>query len=102
MKFAIKKEILDKWQVDPSHHPHPLTCYLRPALEEGGEFVGGAEVPVARLALVDRAIGDVVGVLDQAEVAGPTVLQGGRRNYIFASFCLVFADKFSPLKDFYR
>ena len=52
-----------------------LTCDLGPALEEGGEFVGGAEVPVARLALVDRAVGDVVGVLDQAQLAGPTVLQ---------------------------
>ena len=51
-----------------------LTCDLRPALEEGGEFVGGAEVAVARLALVDRAVGDVVGVFDQAQLAGPTVL----------------------------
>ena len=51
-----------------------LTCDLRPALEEGGEFVGGAEVAVARLTLVDRAIGDVVGVFDQAKFAGPAIL----------------------------
>ena len=61
---------------------HPLACDLRPALEERREFVGGAEVPVARLALVDRAVGDVVGVLDQAQVAGSAVLEGEEINNV--------------------
>ena len=92
MKFAIKIEIPDQlhnayvgqvtsWRCHAPQLAHPPTCDLGPALEEGGEFVGGAEVPVARLALVDRAVGDVVGVLDQAQVAGPAVLEtGGERK----------------------
>jgi hypothetical protein len=48
---------------------------LRPALEVCGEFVGRAEIPVAGVALVNRAVGDVVGVLDQSEVAGTTKLK---------------------------
>ena len=66
---------LTSWRCHAPQLAHPPTCDLGPALKEGGEFVGGAEVPVARLALVDRAVGDVVGVLDQAQLAGPTVLQ---------------------------
>ena len=66
---------------------HLLACDLRPALEERREFVGGAEVPVARLALVDRAVGDVVGVLDQAQVAGSAVLEGGQKiKLVFQTF----------------
>ena len=69
-----------------SCHPSAssLTRDLRSALEERCELVSGAEVPVARLALVDRAVGDVVGVLDQAQVAGPAVLwRGGSKSILF-------------------
>ena len=76
------------WRCHAPQLAHPPTCDLGPALEEGGEFVGGAEVPVARLALVDRAVGDVVGVLDQAQLAGPTVLQeeGEKDSTLFSAF----------------
>ena len=52
-----------------------LTCPVISGSEVGRQFVGGAQVAVARVALVDRAVRDVVGVLDQAQVAGVAILQ---------------------------
>ena len=40
----------------------------------GEQFVGGGEVAVAVLTLVDRAVEDVVGRGQEAEVAGPPEL----------------------------